>query len=58
MNFTQCLAEGIAMIVICLLFMLNGRQIAKNHAITGFLFGALGFIAFVIYVAMVRAKIL
>ena len=58
MNFTQYLSEGLAMIVICLLFMLNGRQNAKDHAITGFIFGALGFIIFAIYVAMVRAKIL
>ena len=57
-NFTKYMIEGVAMIIICLLFMLNGRQNAKDRPITGFIFGALGFIAFIAYVTMVRMKIL
>lgn len=58
MTLWQFLAEGVAMIIICLLFMLNGYQNAKGHAVTGFIIGALGFIAFIAYVAFVRMKIL
>ena len=54
MTLFNYVMEGLAMIIICLLFMLNGRQNAKDHAITGFIFGALGFIAFIVYVTCVR----
>ena len=58
MQLWQYFAEIGAMIVICLLFMLNGRQNSKDHAISGFFFGALGFVAFIAYVTDVRRGLL
>ena len=58
MQLWQYFAEIGAVIAICFVFMLNGRLSAKNHPLLGFLVSGIGFIGFVLYIALVRRGVL